>query len=121
MSLMSCISVCPRAKFDTSVCFYKTDVLAGKWPKNWGHFPVAQKLGPFSGPKIGGAKGEAALLTFTFCAVYFGPENGPIFLPAVRRAGPVSSDARRLASARVGRKALTLVLLTVCVGFVNFI
>ena len=78
------------------------------------------KTGAIFRPRIGGAKGEGQLLTFTFCATYSGPGNGPIFWPGVRGAGSVSSRARRLASARGGRKAQTLGLLTCCVVFVNF-
>ena len=82
---------------------------------------MAQKLGPFSGPESAAQKAKVNYAAPPFAPPILGPENGPSFWPAVRGAGSVSSDARRLASARVGRKALTLGLLTVCVVFVNFI
>ena len=112
MSLMSRSFECFGAKFHVSARFFGKRM---PQPEN------GPNTGAIFRPRIGGAKGEGRLLTFTFCAPYFGPENGPIFGPGGRGAGSVSSRARRPASARGGRKARTLGLLTCCVVFVNFI
>ena len=61
---------------------------------------MAQKQGPFSGPKYAAQKAKVNYAVSPFAPPILGPENGPSFWPAVRRAGPVWSDARRLGSAR---------------------